>query len=437
MISRSDCNGKPTDEYTPCCDMHVNERSSGAGDFLFPHISGSGGEAPGFDHWMLRPTASIPEPGVAMAFASTILRPAAVVFVMVRGCACCGGRIEPGRPGYTMGAFFDRLDEFACELTRVHGVTVNISPNPLRHEGGRLRNRLGYLARGDGAHIDDVLSLRWIYLDIDPSERGGNATTGEHEACQRLRGDILAAEPAIAAASLWGSSGNGAYILIRVEMENTDENRAVVGAFQKALARKYRTDDAVIDTQWNPAKLVSLPGSRKCKYPHSPDRPRRVVACEPLDVPREVFNVRAWLDAARVPIVPRAPRFLTPAGPVLSPSSPRRERDGDVIDQAREWLRRRPPAIEGQGGRKHTYKTICVVLHGWELGEADTMGLIAEWNRTCRPPWNEWDLRSMVADASRDRRFGSGFMRPGKRRRRQRRQRADRGVGLPSSFGTE
>lgn len=72
-----------------------------------------------------------------------------------------------------------------------------------------------------------------------------------------------------------------------------------------------------------------------------------------------------------------------------------------VIERAREYLRKIPPAIEGQGGDKATFRTACVLVLGFALQLDAAYALLAEWNLTCQPPWDERRLRRKVDEANK------------------------------------
>ena len=72
-----------------------------------------------------------------------------------------------------------------------------------------------------------------------------------------------------------------------------------------------------------------------------------------------------------------------------------------VIERAREYLKRIPPAIEGQGGDKATFRAACVLVLGFALQLDAAYGLLAEWNLACQPPWDERRLRRKVDEANK------------------------------------
>lgn len=68
-------------------------------------------------------------------------------------------------------------------------------------------------------------------------------------------------------------------------------------------------------------------------------------------------------------------------------------------DRASRYLRKCPPAISGQGGHKAAFRAACAVVRGFELGEAEALAVLQEWNSGCQPPWSEAELRHKIKSA--------------------------------------
>lgn len=81
-----------------------------------------------------------------------------------------------------------------------------------------------------------------------------------------------------------------------------------------------------------------------------------------------------------------------------------------VIDRARKYLSKMPPAIQGSGGSTATFNVIVVLIKGFGLSDSDAMALLLEWNATCQPPWLEHDLRDKIVSAHRDSRKPLGYL---------------------------
>lgn len=70
-----------------------------------------------------------------------------------------------------------------------------------------------------------------------------------------------------------------------------------------------------------------------------------------------------------------------------------------VVERARRYLERCPPAISGQFGHDATFRVACILVQGFALSGDDALCLLAEWNQCCQPPWSESELRHKVASA--------------------------------------
>ena len=71
-----------------------------------------------------------------------------------------------------------------------------------------------------------------------------------------------------------------------------------------------------------------------------------------------------------------------------------------VIERARRYVAKCPPAVSGQGGHNATFHVAACLVHGFALGEPDALALLTEWNRVCVPPWSDRELRHKVESAS-------------------------------------
>jgi hypothetical protein len=73
----------------------------------------------------------------------------------------------------------------------------------------------------------------------------------------------------------------------------------------------------------------------------------------------------------------------------------------EAIERARRYLARVPPAIAGEHGDVHTFRVCCRLVRGFALDDDAALGLLADWNTRCRPPWNDDDLRDKLRRARR------------------------------------
>ncbi len=73
----------------------------------------------------------------------------------------------------------------------------------------------------------------------------------------------------------------------------------------------------------------------------------------------------------------------------------------NVTEQARRYLKKMGPAIEGSGGNALTFKAACVALRDFGLSEAIALDVLREWNATCSPPWDDDGLLEMMRHAAK------------------------------------
>lgn len=70
-----------------------------------------------------------------------------------------------------------------------------------------------------------------------------------------------------------------------------------------------------------------------------------------------------------------------------------------ITTRARAYLATLPPAIQGQGGSRQTFRAACVLVLGFSLSPTIALPLLQEYNDRCQPPWSEFELRHKLEDA--------------------------------------
>src|SRR5690606_3701479 len=70
-----------------------------------------------------------------------------------------------------------------------------------------------------------------------------------------------------------------------------------------------------------------------------------------------------------------------------------------AIERARKYLAKVPPAVSGQSGHNTTFHAACVLVCGFMLERQQALGLLAEWNQACQPPWSDRELEHKVDSA--------------------------------------
>lgn len=89
------------------------------------------------------------------------------------------------------------------------------------------------------------------------------------------------------------------------------------------------------------------------------------------------------------------PTGSRPARTTIELTAPR-----TVLDRARKYIAKLPPAISNQGGHSATFYAACTLVIGFGLERDQALALLRQWNEThCQPPWTERELEHKVDDA--------------------------------------
>src|SRR5205809_8119156 len=98
-------------------------------------------------------------------------------------------------------------------------------------------------------------------------------------------------------------------------------------------------------------------------------------------------------------------RRASPAAtsPPRMPRAGRARRRRNIVERARRYLAAVSPAIAGQHGDLHTFRICCRLARGFALNDPDALGVLADWNSHCQPPWTE---RELLDKLRRARRYG-------------------------------
>ena len=186
----------------------------------------------------------------------------------------------------TIAGFYDRPDHLNVDIRRLSGVSGHLVPNPINKNFLNLKSN-GFIVvkRGDCCEEKDVLQTRYIIIDIDSVRHPKkiSATEQEHSLALARRDAILGDHPEILQSCVYGSTGNGGWILVRTSKPNTKETKSKILQFLGSLATRYNDSTVEIDTNCaNPNRHLPIPGTVKCKRgDHSEKRPWR--DSSPLD----------------------------------------------------------------------------------------------------------------------------------------------------------
>ena len=188
--------------------------------------------------------------------------------------------LKHNRFGHTASGYFDSPEKLAVASRKWdRRANLYVSLNPVEPSLlARAASRI--VERAENTTSDQhVLRRTWLFVDIDPDRPSGISSTDEELSNARAVADAVAAylksqswpDPIVA------MSGNGYYVLYRIDLPNSDGSATLVKSVLDALATRFNTSEAHIDVSVaNAARIVGLIGATKVKGDPIPDRPHRI-----------------------------------------------------------------------------------------------------------------------------------------------------------------
>lgn len=86
----------------------------------------------------------------------------------------------------------------------------------------------------------------------------------------------------------------------------------------------------------------------------------------------------------------------------MDPPRPARPVDrGRIVERARAYVEKMPPAISGQGGHEATFRVALALVKGFSLDTGMALQLLRDYNGRCDPPWSEKELEHKIDDAGK------------------------------------
>lgn len=222
------------------------------------------------------------------AWMSFIIEPDQVV--ELRALGFDGDPYRVVRSGYFRGT---ELKEMAAEALQLSGSCQGVyyTINPVKPAKYCLqRPRVQPADQRGLTHDSDILSRRWILVDVDstrdPEFSKCSASDEEKAHAAELAGKVREYLTAQGwPQPIYIDSGNGYHLLYRIENEPQPAcSEDPIRACLRALSTKFDTSGATCDVSvYNPSRIVKFPGTKACKGPDTPIRPHR--RCRVLEVP--------------------------------------------------------------------------------------------------------------------------------------------------------
>src|SRR5438552_866101 len=188
--------------------------------------------------------------------------------------------LEPGSVGElrvlntsekTVSGYFTDFAKLAAEAARWSGQApaVYVTLNPIKPELlARASNRAIPYAKITTAD-NDILKRRWLLIDFDPVRPTGiSSTDAEHDAALKRAREVrawLIEQGVPGNAMILADSGNGAHLLVRINLPNDGDSRTLAERCLKALDLLFTDQVVAVDlTTFNAARICKLYGTLAC-----------------------------------------------------------------------------------------------------------------------------------------------------------------------------
>ena len=230
----------------------------------------------------------------------------------------------------TVSGYFTDLKKLACFAQQWSGRcgAVYVTLNPVVESLlARAANRIIDHAKTTTSD-SDIVSRRWLLLDFDPVRPAGiSATDEEHKAALERAGECLLSLRALGfAAYIVADSGNGAHILIRIDLPNNKASVDLIKRCLEAIAIRFSDNKVAVDlTVYNAARICKLYGTKACKGDNTPDRPHRVA---------RILEVSESLDPEPQELL----EHLASLAPEEPKPEPRYQKNGHGVFSLQDWI---------------------------------------------------------------------------------------------------
>lgn len=147
------------------------------------------------------------------------------------------------------------------------------NPNPALL--ARSPNKLKRAERGGLTSDVDVLTLRWLLIDLDPQRPAKiSASDEEKSLAHSVANEVIKYFRALHHAAILADSGNGYHVLVRIDIPASDA--PLLQRVLAALDQRFSTDAVKVDrTVYNPSRISKAYGTVSRKGANAAERPHR------------------------------------------------------------------------------------------------------------------------------------------------------------------
>lgn len=232
-------------------------------------------------------------------------------------------QLNVGNRKRTDCGYFDDIDTATDEVLRLDRkeppAAIYCTLNTLQPELlARYRNRMEDWAKATTTDAQ-IVRRRWLFGDLDPKRPAGiPSSDSEHQhAIVKAFGVVEFLREQGAGEAVVMDSGNGAYVLLPIDLPNDAEAETLVKRCLLAIAQQF--DDAVVSIDKsvsNAARIARVAGTRNCKGDGSTDRPHRRAML--LHVPDYLTN--GWNEPTSCEVLERIASLAVDEKPKGSPN---------------------------------------------------------------------------------------------------------------------
>lgn len=164
-------------------------------------------------------------------------------------------------------------------------------------------------------HDHEIDSYEWLFVDLDPIRLSEiSSTDAELSDAENIADKVYTYMNGLGFKEpIRGMSGNGHHLLYKIELKNTEENKALVERCLTNLATMFNTDKVKIDiVNHNQSRICKLYGTKAQKGANTKTRPHRMSVLTHVPSQIEVNGI-ALLNtlANELPDVPKPTRKTT------------------------------------------------------------------------------------------------------------------------------
>jgi len=186
-----------------------------------------------------------------------------------------------GKKPEVYSGYFTSADTLLNELHKFNlkGKNCFITLNSIDSALYSRDQRDCFIKGGTTTSDNNVISLDWLYVDVDPIRPSGTSSTDEQlEHSKKTAYKIFTALQERGFSNpITALSGNGCHLLYRIALKNNKENQELIKKCLAWMDMCFSDDVVSIDTSvFNPSRVCCLYGTLKQKGTNTTDRPHRM-----------------------------------------------------------------------------------------------------------------------------------------------------------------